>query len=112
VYKRQGLVKVTDYGFRQKQSDAIQAEQATAAAEKLALSRDTREVATEFWYLRALGEKHRTPAQSARYGELRGWYSGVYEPVMDVMQQVDADARPALRARVDEGTKPFVRRVR
>jgi DNA repair protein RadC len=105
-----GLVKVTESGYRQKQRDLVRADQAARAADNLGLAKATQALTTDFYFLRALG-KYRKPEQEQRYAELRGWHAGIYEPVMDALRSTESQAAKArLRRTLDAASAEFVRK--
>jgi hypothetical protein len=86
-----GIVKASDLGYRQAQTDAVQAEEAKRAAAALGLPAVVQELSTEYWYLRQLGKKFRTESQESRYRDLTGWQNQVYKPAYETLLDTDAD---------------------
>lgn len=106
----QGLVKLSDSGYLQAQSDAKQQEAAKHAQEKLALNSDVQKLATEYFHLRDLGKAVRMPAQEVRYQQLHGWYQAVYEPGMEAIGVIDdAPSKARLRQNIERQSEPYKR---
>lgn len=102
-----GLVKTTDSGYRQQQKDAIRADEAARAKEKLALPDDVLVLSTEYWHLRSLNQ-HRTPAQEARYRELNVWQNQAYEPFTEALRSTeDSETKRELRKRLKAASESF-----
>lgn len=81
----QRLVKVSDRGFAEQQRATITRGQAEDARLKMELGRISAELAQEHNFLRSLS-KQRTPAQEARYGQLREWNRRIYTPTMEAAE--------------------------
>jgi hypothetical protein len=102
-----GIVKSTDLGYRQAQTDAKQADESKRAAAALSFSADVQRLSTEYWYLRQLGTMHRTPQQAMRYATLKPWYSGVFEPAVEALT-ISETGGDAVRSGVESMSRAFL----
>jgi hypothetical protein len=103
-----GLVKITDAGYRQLQNAALRFEESIKARESLKLSSDVQVLATEYWHLRSLGEK-RSPVQETRYQVLNDWNSKVYEQLTEAIRAVDdGEMKESLRRTINDASQAFL----
>jgi hypothetical protein len=103
-----GLVKITDAGYRQMQNGIRRMEEALRAREDLRLSSDVQVLATEYWHLQNLG-KQRSSKQEARYQQLNGWHTGVYEQLTEAIRAMDGDdSKEPLRRALHEASQSFL----
>lgn len=104
-----GLLKVTDYGYRQQQEAAQKAERMPKAEERLALPSEVRTLRQEFTYLASLG-KLRTLEQNQRYDILKSWDKAVYNIGMEqLLNDPDPATKARVRAQMLEGSKQYKR---
>jgi hypothetical protein len=102
-----GMVKTTDAGYRQQQSDVIRQDEAARAKEKLSLPNEVLTLSAEYWHLRSLN-KHRTPAQESRYRELNVWQSQAYEPFTEALRATeDGETKRDLRTKLKAASAGF-----
>jgi hypothetical protein len=75
-----GLVGVSDYGYREQQENQQHQIEAKAAQMRLSLDPAVQRLLQERSHLAALRTAVRTPEQAARMRQLNGWYANVYKP--------------------------------
>ena len=78
-----GLVKVSDGGYRELQEMQQKMTEQAKARLALSLPDNAQRLATEYGTLARLGASVRTPAQEARYAELQAWHQSDYKPALD-----------------------------
>jgi hypothetical protein len=107
------LLKVSDYGYRERQTWVEGAEDAARAQHRLKLPDEVQSLLAEYGHLRQISPDRRTPAQVARYDELGVWYSGIYRPtdelITDREQAKDTAAAERARRQLGDDSQPFSR---
>ena len=109
-----GMVRISDYGFREQQMLTERMEDAAGAAARLALPANARQLATEHSFLRGLGAPDRTPEQETRYQQLSAWHSTVWKPAEQQLRDADElQLSPATRRTIidsaERASRPFER---
>lgn len=79
-----GLMGVSDYGYREQQQEQQQKIEATTAELRLSLPEDVQRLLQERGHLAALRITVRTPEQAMRLRTLDGWYTRVYKPAEQI----------------------------
>lgn len=110
-----GLLRISDYGFREQQMSAERMEDGAAAAARLSLPANARQLNSEYSFLRNIGADDRTPDQEVRFQELRGWHEGVYKPAEQMLRDagemgLSEAAQDEVRRSAKEGSKPYEKR--
>jgi hypothetical protein len=109
-----GLVRISDYGYREQQMEGERLEDLAGAVARLQMPANAQQLNTEFYFLRGLGADDRTPEQQARYNELREWHGKVWKPAEQQLRDADAmgmtsEQKAGLRKAAEEESKAFVR---
>lgn len=101
-----GLLKVTDYGLRESQSEEKKILDAKSAKLRLSLDDATQQLLQEHGHLSSMRTQIRTPAQQARLQQLNGWYNTVYKPAEQEIMQIEDDGgrAPGIRAGLRAGS--------
>jgi hypothetical protein len=93
-----GIVKVTDAGYREQQRETNRAESVEQAKASLSLSTVAQQLSTEYNTLRRLGDQRSEP-QNERYKDLTEWHRRVYGPTMEALLDPALDTAAKDRAR-------------
>jgi hypothetical protein len=109
-----GLVRISDYGYREQQMAGERLEDAAGAAVRLQMPANSQRLNTEFYLVRGLGADDRTPDQEARYRELTAWHKSVWKPAEQQLRDADAmgisgEQRAALRKAAELQSEAFIR---
>ncbi|NBW12080.1 MAG: hypothetical protein EBR82_29020 [Caulobacteraceae bacterium] len=85
-----GMVRISDYGYREQQLRGEKLEDAQSAAIRLGMPTNARTLNTELSFLRGLGAPDRTPAQEERYQILSLWHSAIWKPAEQQLRDAQA----------------------
>jgi hypothetical protein len=104
-----GMLKVTDYGYRQQQDAAQKNKRMPGANERLALPAEVRTLREEFTYLESRGNL-RTPQQNQRYQVLKAWEKAVYNIGMEqLLNDPDSTTKARVREQMRKDSEQFRR---
>lgn len=105
----QRLVKVSDRGFSESQQQSMDAADAVNARLRLSMPENVQRLATEFNFLKSLGNGGRTAQQQERYDALKQWNRAIYTPAYESAQEMIAAGGKADFSGLDSISEPWER---
>lgn len=106
------IVRVSDYGLREKQREFLDSGDAEKAMERLKLGPDARALRREYAALARLKMEGRTDLQGKRWDLLSAWKRKIYAPLEEELEAAVDDEREADAAKIREELQASAREMR